>query len=321
MNPEKIFSQATILTEDFAGMKSQAIGLVERAGLKYDLCHLVPKKPWSWISAPYWFSPLRAVQPFHIEANQLHVSVGSVGGAVNAALRSKGSPAIHIQNPRISINKFDLVIVNPHDRLSGDNVIVSRTALHRITPEILFQSKIKWSAFFENFPKLLVAVLLGGNNGRFTLGKSEAVQIANQLADMIKTQKIGIVITPSRRTDPEVTKIFDHILSPLGGYIWNGKGENPYMGFLACADFILVTTDSVSMISEAVATSAPVMIIPLPGKSKRISSFVQSMQNLDRVRLFKGKLENWPVQPIDDTPKIVTALQERFNLYSEKTPK
>ncbi|MCT6880334.1 MAG: mitochondrial fission ELM1 family protein, partial [Commensalibacter sp.] len=95
----------------------------------------------------------------------------------------------------------------------------------------------------------------------------------------------------------------------------------PYMGFLACADFILVTTDSVSMISEAVATSAPVMIIPLPGKSKRISSFVQSMQNLDRVRLFKGKLENWPVQPIDDTPKIVTALQERFNLYSEKTPK
>lgn len=93
------------------------------------------------------------------------------------------------------------------------------------------------------------------------------------------------------------------------------------MGFLACADFILVTTDSVSMISEAVATSAPVMIIPLPGKSKRISSFVQSMQNLDRVRLFKGKLENWPVQPIDDTPKIVTALQERFNLYSEKTPK
>ncbi|MCT6880278.1 MAG: mitochondrial fission ELM1 family protein, partial [Commensalibacter sp.] len=158
MNPEKIFSQATILTEDFAGMKSQAIGLVERAGLKYDLCHLVPKKPWSWISAPYWFSPLRAVQPFHIEANQLHVSVGSVGGAVNAALRSKDSPAIHIQNPRISINKFDLVIVNPHDRLSGDNVIVSRTALHRVTPEILFQSKIKWSAFFENFPKPLVAV-------------------------------------------------------------------------------------------------------------------------------------------------------------------
>lgn len=307
-------AKAIILTEDFAGMKSQAFGFARRAGYHYELCSLIPKKTWSLISAPYWPFPLKSVRPFYIEPSEVIISVGSVGGVVNAALRQQGRPAIHIQNPRISPGKFDLVIVNPHDQLEGKNVLVSRTALHHISPELLVESKQKWRSFFQVLKKPLVSVLIGGNNGRFTLGKTEAEVIANQLADLIKSENIQIALTPSRRTDPHAVAVFKQILTPLGAYVWDGTGDNPYLGLLACADFILVTTDSVSMISEAVATNVPVMIIPLPGKSKRILMFLNSMQQESRVELFDGHLKTWSVAPLDDTEEIVFKAKKILSL-------
>lgn len=307
-------AKAIILTEDFAGMKSQAFGLAERAGYQKELCSLTPKKPWSLISAPYWPFPLKGVEPFQIEDAPLIISVGSVGGVVNAAIRKPGRVAIHIQNPRISPDKFDLVIVNPHDQLTGKNVLISRTALHHISPQLLSENKEKWQLFFQSYTKPLVAVLIGGNNGRFTLGRTEAQQIAAQLALLIKTENVTIALTPSRRTDPEAIEVFKQALTPLGSYVWDGVGDNPYLGLLACADFILVTTDSVSMISEAAATKVPVMIIPLPGKSKRISLFVESMQKENRVKWFDGQLKAWSTAPLDDTEEIVSKVKERLSL-------
>lgn len=297
--------KATILTEDFAGMKSQAFGFAERAGYQKALCSLTPKRPWSFISAPFWPFPLKGVKPFHVDPSEIIISVGSVGGVVNAALRTLGRPAIHIQNPRISPDKFDLVIVNPHDQLQGKNILISRTALHHLSPQLLAESKQKWAPFFQSYKRPLVSVLIGGNNGRFTLGQEEAKQIANQLAELIKAENITIALTPSRRTDPQAVAVFKAILTPLGAYVWDGEGENPYLGLLACADLILVTMDSVSMISEAAATSVPVMIISLPGKSKRISLFIHSMQQEKRVKLFQNRLETWDTAPLDDTEEIV----------------
>ncbi|CAI3924514.1 Mitochondrial fission protein ELM1 (ELM1) [Commensalibacter communis] len=306
--------KAVILTEDFAGMKSQAFGLAERAGYQKELCSLIPKKPWSFISAPYWPFPLKAVEAFNISESPIVISVGSVGGVINAAIRKSGRAAIHVQNPRVSPDKFDLVIVNPHDQLGGKNVIVSRTALHHISAQILLENQKKWISFLRPNSKPLVAVLIGGNNGRFTLGKVEAESIAYQLANLMKTDNVSIALTPSRRTGKEAIAVFKQILIPLGAYIWDGEGENPYLGLLACADFILVTTDSVSMISEAVATSAPVMILSLPGKSKRISFFIHSMQQEKRVKLFRGRLESWNVCPLDDTEDVVFKVKNTLGI-------
>ena len=79
------------------------------------------------------------------------------------------------------------------------------------------------------------------------------------------------------------------------------RGDNPYFGLLALADAIVVTEDSVSMVSEAVATSAPVLLAGLPGRSRRIRLFNRLLQEDGRVRPFTGRLEMWPVQPMDDT--------------------
>ena len=36
--------------------------------------------------------------------------------------------------------RFDLVVVNRHDEMTGPNVVVTRTALHRVTPARLAEA-------------------------------------------------------------------------------------------------------------------------------------------------------------------------------------
>ena len=129
-----------------------------------------------------------------------------------------------------------------------------------------------------------------------------------------------MAVTPSRRTDPAVTRVLAEALAPLGGYVWDGSGENPYFGMLALADAIVVTMDSVSMMSEAVATAAPVMLARLPGRSRRNGLFTEGLLRDGRVREFAGRLELWPVTPLDDTAEAAAEMCRRLGLSHPDAP-
>jgi mitochondrial fission protein ELM1 len=81
---------------------------------------------------------------------------------------------------------------------------------------------------------------------------------------------------------------------------------------LALADMIVATIDSVSMVSEAAATTAPVMLAPLPGRSRRIGIFTDQLIADGRVRPFLGRYEHWPVAPLDDTAEAAQEMRRRL---------
>ena len=96
--------------------------------------------------------------------------------------------------------------------------------------------------------------------------------------------------------------------------MWDFSGDNPYFGMLALADLIVVTQDSVSMISEAAATTAPVMIASLPGSWQRQGLFLKPLLDEDRVRPFEGRFATWPVSPLNDTPEAAAEMRRRLRL-------
>ena len=61
-------------------------------------------------------------------------------------------------------------------------------------------------------------------------------------------------------------------------YLWGTEGKNPYLGFLACADNLIVTGDSVSMCCEATATQKPLRI--LTGSSWLTNKHLRFVQSL-----------------------------------------
>jgi mitochondrial fission protein ELM1 len=304
-----------ILSEGFAGLQAQALGLAEAAGLQPELRVLAPRAPWKWLAASLWPAPLAAVRDtIRAPLPGLVIGCGGVAAAVGAALRGGSRPVVQVQHPRMDPRRFDLIVVNRHDELTGPNVVVTRTALHRASPARLAEAACRWHAQFEHLKRPLVAVLVGGSNGRFRLDASVGGQLAGQLAAMMQRDGVGVAVTPSRRTDPAVTRVLTEALTPLGGYVWDGSGDNPYFGMLALSDAIVVTMDSVSMVSEAVATSAPVMLAALPGRSRRNGLFTEALLAEGRIRPFAGRYEAWPVTPLDDTPLAAAEMCRRLGI-------
>ncbi len=303
-----------ILTEPYAGLQAQALGLAEAGGLAPAIRTLKPRWPWNLVSAPRWPWPLRAVEQEALAGPQpgLVLSCGGMAGAVAAALRGPDRRVVHVQHPRMPLDRFDLIVVNRHDQVTGRNVIVTRTALHRATPARLAEAAEAWRPVFAHLPRPLVAVLVGGTNGRFRLDSPVAENLAGSLAGMMGLDRVGLMLTPSRRTDPAAIQAFRDRLEPRGAFVWDGTGDNPYFGMLALADMIVVTMDSVSMVSEAAATPAPVMLASLPGRSRRIGIFTDQMIAEGRVKPFLGRYEHWPVTPLDDTAAAAQEMRHRL---------
>ncbi len=303
----------TVLAEPLAGLQAQAIGLAEAAGLSPTVVPLLPRRPWRWVSARIWPRPLAAVAlpPLH---DRVLIAAGGTAGAVAAALRGPRHQVVQVQHPRMDPARFDLVVVNRHDGLTGPNVVVTRTALHRVTPARLAQAAADWAPRLAHLPRPLVAVLVGGSNGRFRLDAPVAAHLGAQLADMMRRDRVGLALTPSRRTAPEARAALAAAVQPGGGWVWDMDGDNPYYGLLACADAIVVTEDSVSMVSEAVATHAPVLLAALPGRSRRIRLFNRLLLDDGRLRPFAGRLETWDAAPLDDTPMAGAELRRRLGL-------
>ena len=302
-----------LLAEGNAGLLSQAIGLSEAAGLPAEHRTLTPRGLWRHVPAALWPHPLTAITPDALvpPLPELLIGCGGKAAAVLAAMRHRVRTVI-VQHPRMSIRKFDLVMAVRHDELTGPNVIVTRTALHRVTPERLAAAAVEWAPRLAHLPRPLVAVLVGGNNGRFRLDATVAGRLAGQLAAMMRLDDAGLIVTPSRRTAPEVRRVLERALRPLGAHVHDLGADNPYFGMLALADAIIVTGDSVSMMSEAVATRAPVLLADLPGRSRRIGLFARALIADGRARPFTGRLAMWEAAPIDDTRAAAAEMCKRF---------
>ena len=66
--------------------------------------------------------------------------------------------------------------------------------------------------------------------------------------------------------------------------MWDESGENPYLGILALADRLIVTGESISMISEALVTGRPVHVLPLEGHGERHDAFLTRIVESRMVR-------------------------------------
>jgi mitochondrial fission protein ELM1 len=303
-----------LLSAGFVGLENQALGLADAAGLSPDIRVLHPRLPWKYLTAGLWPKPLTAIEREALNgpAPGLVISAGGMAAPVGAALRGPGTRVVHVQHPRIDPRRFDLIVVNRHDGLTGPNVIVTRTALHRVTEARLAEAAVQWGPRLAHLPRPLVAVLVGGPNGRYRLDAPVATALAAQLVEMMRRDGAGVAVTPSRRTPPPVIRALSDGLTRHGGWVWDFSGDNPYFGLLALADAVVVTQESVSMISEAVATHSPVMLAELPGGSRRQGLFTDGLLADGRVRRFRGRLEHWPVEPMDETGRAGAEVRQRL---------
>ena len=307
-----------VVTDGRAGMVAPAIGLAERLGISFEEKVIRLALPWRLLPPAFWPGGILGLSSDGDQLSapypDLIISCGrhAIGPVTEIRRRSKGSClAVHIQHPRVPLDRFDLIAAPAHDRLTGENVFITHGSVGRITEDRLQQELDEFQDRFADMPEPVIAVAIGGSNKVYELDAEKAREIGRQLKQMACETGASLLITASRRTGEEATAILRQELSGVPGEFWDGAGENPYFAYLARAEAIIVTGDSVNMVSEACATGKPVQVIHLPSKGPtKFDLFHQDMTNIGATRPFNGSFTKWDYTPLDETGRLADRVRD-----------
>lgn len=309
-----------VVTDGKIGMESQCIGVAEAMGLAPEVKRLVTRAPWRWLPPAFWLTGLGAVSPAGDQLTppwpDLVVATGrqSVAPALAVKRASAGRTfLVQIQRPGVATTRFDVVVTPAHDRLAGPNVIETLGSMHRISPSRLAAAAAEFGPGVAHLPRPLVAVLLGGPNKVYRWTNQVLARLGDDLARLCREQGCSLAVSASRRTGAEAFGKLRRRLDGLPAVFWSeGDGPNPYFGWLALADAIVATADSVNMVSEACSTGKPVFVAGLAGGSDKFRRFHARLEAAGMTRPFAGRLETWTYAPLDETSRVAREIAGRL---------
>lgn len=309
---------AWIVTEGMAGTENQCLGVAEALGVQTVVKRITLRQPWKALSPYLGCETEETFSGDHLRAPWPDLVIAS-GRKSIAAVRyiKRKNPAtftVQIQDPRIRSRAFDLIAVPEHDPTRGSNVIVTTASPNRVTPEKLETAREEFRARFEPVPSPRVAVLIGGSSKTHVLTARQTHDICEKLMQLIH-KGCGLMVTTSRRTGAGNDRIIRTQLTTADNFIWDGQFPNPYLGMLSWADYIIVTSDSVSMMSDAATTGKPVYVLPLEGGSTRLNRCLEILLKKNIVRLFDGALENYAYTRLNDAHAIADEIRRKSCLF------
>jgi hypothetical protein len=237
------------------------------------------------------------------------------------ALKRAGAFTVLFQSPRAANSSAHLIWVPAHDRLRGANVIATLTPPHRCSAQRLASLRRDLPAEIAALPPPRVALLLGGPGAGY---RYDAATIAAFLAELapILVAPGSILITPSRRTPPELLQAVDSATAAKPRLLWTGGGDNPYPHFLAGADAFVVTADSVNMAGEACATGKPVYVFSPPGGRPKFQRFHAALQAHGATRQLteaRNGLVAWDYEPLSAAETVAAEIERRWGAFRSTT--
>ncbi len=238
VNPRSL--QCWIVTEGMAGTENQCLGVAEALGVEPVVKRINLRQPWQALSPWLGFETAKTFDPALTGPwPDLLLAAGRKSIAASRFIKRQSGGktfTVQIQDPRVSPGQFDLVAVPEHDPTRGGNVVVTMAAPNRITPEKLARARSDFASLFAMMPSPHIAVLLGGNSKAHEMSTDGMKRLGIQLASLPGS----LIITASRRTGEADKQAFLSGLGDRPHWFWDGTGDNPYLGMLSWADYVLV---------------------------------------------------------------------------------
>ncbi|MDD9878125.1 MAG: mitochondrial fission ELM1 family protein [Magnetovibrio sp.] len=315
-------SEIWVLTDDRAGNRSQALGVADRLGRPYAIKDLayggLAGLPNAVLGASFAGLSGDSRQTLHAPWPSLVIAAGRRTAPVARRIkRASGGRAktVQIMNPGAGLAEFDLICVPDHDPgVAGANVVTITGAPHGLTPEALAAARDAWMARLEHLTAPRIAVIVGGATRRRPFTAEMARELADTASRMAGAAGGSLMVTTSRRTGAAADALIDALTAPAEVHRWGGDGDNPYHGFLACADAVVVSGESISMCSEACAGEAPVYLYAPPALiTPKHARFHRRLFEGGYARPLSGKLEAWSHPPLNAADGIAAAIAERLS--------
>jgi len=313
------------ISDGTAGNERQATALASALGLRTRIVRVHMRQPWNAL-APHLVTGAHAAvrdaedKPLTPPWPAIAIGCGRRAALVTRALHrwSGGRTfAVQILDPRVASDAFDILVAPQHDQITGPNVIRSIGALNPIDANWLADGRARFARFGEQrTPR--TSVLIGATNRAQRLDAAYFEALLERLASWHASGGGSYLVSVSRRTPPETIARLRHLFDAFPGVFWAGAadGENPYAGLLAWADRIVVTPDSVNMISEACATGKPVYTFaprPIIGK---LASFHRALHASGHLRTLGESTSRPQPPPLAETHEIAELVRARWLQHS-----
>lgn len=266
-----------VLTGYKAGDNAQVLALADALGWRYDV------KRFNYRKTELLSNRLIAVTLAGIDKTsssdlsppwpELVITAGHRNEPVARWIRKQSggrTRLVHVGRPWAPLDVFDLIVTTPQYFLPDrPNVLKNDLPLHGVMNTRLKEAADAWRQRFAPLSRPYTAVLIGGDSGPFVFTVEKGQCLGQQVNSMALHDGGSLLVTGSARTPEPVFQAFQRELSvPAYIHRWSETGEaNPYLAYLALADRLVVTGESMSMLTEASFTCKPLYIFD-PGDTQ-----------------------------------------------------
>ena len=303
------------ISEGAAGMRSQIEGLASlisedyknfdlkiKSFFKYLPIELIPSSSFAYIN----------LSSLKIEKNTILISCGKKSVKASIYLKNKYKKSIfniHIQNPKVNNNLFDLIVCPEHDNLDSENCISTLLAIHNI----------KFNKNARN--NKIINFIIGGPNKYFKFNQQTQKKILNEIKFL--SEKFNVNIIPSRRTPNSLLEELSKINTEniyMSEDLFNPK---EYGELLSQAHLQIVTWDSISMISEAISSEAGTFLFKFEEElcPKRYHQFFDKITSSNFAQFYDQNIKPYEISISEYNEalktKILNKIQSNLRFISE----
>ena len=305
-----------LLTEGMHGMISQVEGLAKALDLNFTHHKVELNNFWKFI--PPKLTPIsnKVYKDFDATNYDIIISCGRKSVVPSIYLKKNSQKKIiniHIQDPKVNLKHFDIIVTPEHDGVTGDNVISSKGAIHYLTEQEISSSKDYLTGRLDN-KKNYLGLIIGGPNKYYNYSNQIIERVLLKVKKISELNKLQVIAIPSIRTPKNIITMTSEILGENHVAI-NEVDKRAYLSTLAISKYLVVTCDSTSMISEAAITGKPVYVEELPTKKNdyRFKKFRDLFTKLNIIKKLDKNLEDWTYKKLDETNRIAKEIKEKIN--------
>ena len=212
------------------------------------------------------------------ERKMLFLATGNSASPFSLALARllNGHSAVIMTPDVVGTQPFDFAIVPEHDHpVPSDNILTTLGAPNHIYVPELQASAEKLFGPVKPFPKKVIALLLGGGDANYELTPYWVRSVLPLLREAAEKQGAALLITTSPRTGEEADSAVESVFADSSAtrylLLASKSRENPVPAMLGAATHVLVTEDSVSMVSEATTAGFRVGLLRVGRKKSPVT--------------------------------------------------
>ena len=306
-----------LLTEGMHGMISQVEGLAKSLDLEFIHEKIELNNIWRFL--PPKITPIKKFVFKNDLENEFNIviSCGRKSVIPSIYLKKKYKKKIiniHIQDPKVSAENFDFIIVPEHDNLSGSNILKTKGAVHYLTNEELITNE-NYLKPKINLNKKIVSFIIGGPNKYYRYDNNSVNKIFSQVKENFIRNDYQVIIIPSIRTPKKIIEMAKNYFKDQ--IVILEVDKKAYLSSLQLANHIVVTCDSTSMISEAALTGKPIYIAQMPPiiNNKRFQDFYRLFEKLNITKNLNLRIENWTYEKLDETKRVSLYIKDKINKH------